>query len=102
MAGADQLDDYRRLLLHALGDIQRMAIGLAEGAGNVILLSDYEVVNLRAALQATGYGMTGRSPLQVLNNGDWLGQIYQKLPYLDHPTPNADAFELQARALRWK
>lgn len=48
-----------------------------------IVLDMYELVNLRAAIEAIGYpwpGDDGESPLAVLNSGDWLGQIYLKLP----------------------
>ncbi len=48
-------------------------------------LDGYEVANLRAAIEAMGYPATRepsvlRSPLMVMHNGDWVGQVYNKLP----------------------
>lgn len=83
---------------------------------NTILLDDYEVANLRAAFEAIGYGqrkcescgsiktfwpIVGDSPLNVLNSGDWLGQIYNKLPELSH-APNVKPEEYAQRARDWK
>jgi len=51
-----------------------------------IELDDYEVANLRAAIEAAGYwgGQPAkRNPLYALNTGDWLGQIFWKLPQVD-------------------
>lgn len=51
---------------------------------HVIELNDYQVVNLRAALEAIGYPWKEekRSPLTVLNSGDWVGEIWLKLDQL--------------------
>lgn len=42
-----------------------------------IVLDSYELINLRTALEAI---MQDRGPLNALNSGDWVGQIYNKLP----------------------
>lgn len=46
-----------------------------------LFLDEYEIVNLKAALAATGYECADlqSNPLDVLMSGDWLGQIYNKL-----------------------
>lgn len=70
---------------------------------HTIELDDYEVANLRSAIEAIGYRLTTEqkviphSPLMVLNTGDWLGQIYQKLPVVKR-SPNLDPVELACRA----
>lgn len=48
-----------------------------------IVLDEYQVSNLKAALEAIGYPADrghARCPLNVLNTGDWLGELYNKLP----------------------
>mgnify|MGYP003463968239 CR=1 FL=1 len=66
-----------------------------------IQLNDYEVANLRALIEACGYGRitnrVERNPLYVANTGDWIGQVWQKLPDVDYP-PNATPEQLAARA----
>lgn len=69
----------------------------------VLLLSGYELANLREALIATGYGSVFYSPLAVLNNGDWLGQIVQKLYGLAQDTqPNSTSQQLADAANQWR
>lgn len=67
-----------------------------------IELDAYEISNLRAALEAIGYrphlGMDKRCPLWALNNGDWVGQIYNKLPE-SAIEPNDTAQELVTKSL---
>lgn len=73
-----------------------------------IELDDYEITNLRAALEATGQGTWHESmrdpfvpdnPLGVLNNGDWVGQILGKLPVVSAiPNNTANGLAEQARA----
>jgi hypothetical protein len=82
----------------AIADLHRLVDSLPSGSKHIIALDDYEVANIKAALNATGYAaLVERNPLMVLNNGDWLGQLYQKLPYVQH-RPNADWQELAKRA----
>lgn len=67
---------------------------------HAITLDHYEIANLRVALEACGYGLNNRverNPLFVLSTGDWLGQIYNKLPAVEWH-PNATPQELAARA----
>jgi hypothetical protein len=67
----------------------------------VLVLDAYEASNLREALRATGYGEPfHRSPLSVLHSGDWVGQVWQKVPDTGHP-PNATAAEYAERARSW-
>lgn len=71
---------------------------------NTIVLNDYEVANLKALIESCGYGLPNRvdrNPLWVANTGDWLGQIYQKLPTV-HCDPNASPDELAKRANEFK
>jgi len=85
---------------------------LAEQAcRHIIELDNYEVANLRSALEAMGYNTWSKefhgeryvptSPLCALNTGDWLGQIYNKLPDTGH-RPNATPQELAKRANEWR
>lgn len=82
------------------------------GAGDkyAIWLSDYEVANLRGAIEATGYGTWNHpnyprssemnlNSRSALNAGDWLGQIYLKLPKVD-TNPNQEWAALIAAAQR--
>lgn len=66
-------------------------------------LNEYHVANLKSLIEACGYGgkMRQRSPLWVANTGDWLGEVYNLLPEVDHP-PNADSIILSERANRFK
>lgn len=52
-------------------------------------LDGYQVANLRALIEATGYNRAGNdpSPLAFLMTGDWIGEVYWKLPASEHP-PN--------------
>lgn len=55
---------------------------------HLIHLNDYQVANLKAAIEAAGYYTWNplspthvpRNPLYALNTGDWIGELYQKLP----------------------
>lgn len=71
----------------------------------VIELDGYEVANLRAAIEAMGYPATReppapRSPLFALHNGDWVGQVYNKLPEVTegNHVPNDTPEELAEKA----
>jgi hypothetical protein len=69
-----------------------------------IELDDYEVANLRVAIEAIGYPWQkhkDHSPLSVLNTGDWLGQLYLKLPIVEK-MPNVSSYELIKRANNFK
>ncbi len=76
----------------------------------VIELDEYEIANLRAALYATGCGAWHLSmkdppiqsnPLEVLNNGDWVSQIQNKLPKVN-VSPNYTSDELAESARKWR
>lgn len=76
----------------------------------VIELDEYEISNLRAALDATGCGTwhlsmkdppIESSPLEVLNTGDWLSQIQNKLPKVN-VLPNHTPDELAESARKWR
>lgn len=45
-----------------------------------ITLSEYEIANLKSFLQITGYGVNDETCIPILSSGDWVGQIYNKLP----------------------
>lgn len=60
-----------------------------------IELDKYEIANLRSLIEACFYHQ--RNPLKVANTGDWIGQIYNKLPEVDYP-PNVTPKELVDRA----
>lgn len=73
-----------------------------------ISLDTYEISNLKSVLAATGHSQSdsefvkiGRNPIQVINTGDWMGQLYQKLPDVDY-VPNIEPHELAERARKWK
>jgi hypothetical protein len=95
-------DEHRQVRHEVLGELRGIIAGLQAGGRHTLVLSDYEVVNLRAAIHATGYASAyggPENPLSVLNSGDWIGQIFQRLPYLgEHMRPNATAEELVDRA----
>jgi len=84
-----------------LQDMRNMLQGIQNGGGHVLVLNDYQVANLRAAIHAAGYGSVYRSPLNVLNNGDWLGELFQMLPAVDQ-RPNTEPEQLAEAANRWK
>lgn len=73
-------------------------------AGNphqhILVLTDYEVANLREVFRAAGHGWAvDNNPLKVINNGDWVGQIAAKLvPLATDHVPNATAAQLAERA----
>ena len=74
----------------------------------IIELNDYQIANLRAAIEAAGYGTwregrtnyVPRNPLYVLNNGDWIGELYQKLPSVEYK-PNETPQALAEKAARF-
>lgn len=69
--------------------------------GHSVRLTDYEVANLRALIEACGYpyGAAPDSPLKWLGTGDWLGQVYLKLPQVDY-APNASPAEMVERVTK--
>jgi hypothetical protein len=70
-----------------------------------IFLNEYQIANLRAAIEAAGYGGWGaeacpvaaRNPLYALNTGDWLGEVYLMLPKVAH-RPNRTPEEMAESA----
>ncbi len=68
-----------------------------------IELNDYQIANLLAMIEAAGYVTTlhsqnpGRNPLWAIQSGDWLGELYWKLPKTDYP-PCRTAIELAKHA----
>jgi hypothetical protein len=68
-----------------------------------IEFSEYEISNLRALIEACGYpnGACPRNPLWAINNGDWLGQIYNKLPIVN-TGPNRTPNELAEDVSRYR
>jgi hypothetical protein len=100
--GEVSVPQMRRQVVADLHQLVEVAAGTPN---NLIALSDYEVVNLLAALQACGYGLAdARSPLNVLHNGDWLGQVVQKLQSLavNYPAgPNLLPEQAVQAANRW-
>lgn len=86
----------------AIADVRRIVDAVGRGAGHIIVLNDYQVANLRAAIHATGYASIYKdSPLSVLNNGDWLGELMHLLPHVEYK-PNATPAELAERARAWR
>lgn len=66
-----------------------------------IVLDEYHVSNLKAAIEAIGYPADknlSRCPLNVLNTGDWIGELYQKLPETTY-YPNSSAADMVASSL---
>lgn len=63
-----------------------------------IKLTDYEIANLKSMIEAVGYPSHNyNTPLGVFNSGDWLGQIYNKLPIIDY-LPNRSPQEYRKMA----
>lgn len=84
-----------------LADMQRIISGIGNRSGHIILLNDYQVANLKEAIWAIGYASVyGGSPLSVLNNGDWLGELFQMLPSVTYK-PNEGAQTLADKSWRW-
>lgn len=71
-------------------------------SGHTITLDDYEVANLQSALISIGLrgASVERSPLYVLNTGDWAGHILWKLPLVAHE-PNWTPEQLAREANRF-
>lgn len=71
----------------------------------VLRLSEYEFVNLRAALEAVA---RDSSPLSVLNTGDWIGEILNAIDGVDRSEgmrpvkPNRTPEESAKAARDWK
>lgn len=96
----------RREVLEEFTNVLRESGALTSGRSFMVPMSDYEIVNLIEALVATGYASVYVSPLQVLHNGDWVGQLVMKLRPLiqdmcSAPNPNASAQQLAERANQW-
>lgn len=62
-----------------------------------LMLDEYEVANLKAALEAVKYN---DSPLCVLDTGDWLRDVLNALPKTNCD-PNCGSRILALRANRW-
>lgn len=92
----------RQEVMAELHNLMSSAGAVQAGRAHLIVLDDYEVANLRSALWAAGTASTYQSPLNVLQTGDWTGQILHKLQQLapDHK-PNAEPDVLAARARDW-
>lgn len=98
------MDNYTKahLRVEVIEELQKMLQGLREGGNHLIVLNDYQVANLMSMIHAAGYGSVyNDSPLTVLNNGDWIGELFHKLPYVTQK-PNASPEELALRAKNWK
>lgn len=54
-------------------------LAIADGQ-HAVILTDYEIANLREALSAA----YSDGPLNALWSGDWAGQVLDKLPMVDH------------------
>jgi hypothetical protein len=84
-----------------LAELRAVIDSLGQGGQHVILLNDYQVTNLRSLLHAIGYASVHRSsPLNVCDTGDWVGELYQKLPHVAL-APNVEPGELARRASEW-
>lgn len=63
-------------------------------------LTDYELANLKAMIEACGYSagraidaLEANHPLQAFNNGDWVGQIGWKLSQLKEKSPPNQTYQ---------
>ncbi len=61
-------------------------------------LNDYELANLRALFEACRIDVFN-NPLSAINNGDWQGQIFNKLPITD-TKPNRTPREIVEDVMR--
>lgn len=97
-------------LLQALEDeltsfanaVERKSVRPSSPAQYLIELDEYQITNLRALLEAVGYPnweIPFSNPLNAANTGDWVGEIYNKLPEVDQH-PNMTALEMAKTALR--
>lgn len=70
-----------------------------------IALNEYQIANLTALLEAIGYpyrpGDSVEHPLRMLDTGDWIGEIFNKLPIVNH-IPNKTRDELRNAAAQWR
>lgn len=72
---------------------------------HLLFLDDYEVANLQALIEAMGYATWNDkefipNPLQMAQTGDWVGQIYWKLPDVEHK-PNITWQQMATNARNW-
>lgn len=72
---------------------------------HAIFLNDYHVANLKALLNAIGYPWNGGAveednPFWIANTGDWVGEIYNKLPFTQE-MPNETGEAMAERAREW-
>ena len=67
-----------------------------------IVLNDYQVANLRALLELCGGwgGIEMPNPFSAANTGDWVAEIYYKLPRVPRE-PNVSPAEMMRRANEW-
>lgn len=82
--------------------VERKSVRPSSPAHYLIELDEYQIVNLRALIEAIGYPASEipfANPLNAANTGDWLGEIYNKLPYTTQH-PNLTALEMAQNALR--
>jgi hypothetical protein len=75
------------------------------GEKHIVTLNDYHVANLRALINAIGYpwndgAIEESNPFWAANTGDWVGEIYWKLPEVDFE-PNATGEEMANEARKW-
>lgn len=78
----DLAQEVRRTSAELKQEIQKLEEQVnTHMAVSSILLDEYEAVNLLSALRASGcyQAMPAPNPLCVLNSGDWIGQIIQKI-----------------------
>ena len=98
-------DAFQKAVLRreVIAELQQMLGGIGRGAGHVIVLNDYQVVNLLSVIWASGYASVyGNNPLSVINNGDWLGELWTLLPKGLTHKPNDEPEVLAERARRWR
>lgn len=97
------MTDWERAVAvrEAFDEFQRVIAGLLNGADHVLLLNNYEAVNLRALLDAIQTQYPGEdNPLRVLDTGDWTYQVRMRLPMVDGThAPNTSSNE-QIRNVR--
>ena len=67
-----------------------------------LLLTEYQVSNLRALLQAAGMdGSVPPNPLHAGNTGPWMKEIYNLLPPVEEP-PQVTAVQMASNARDFK
>lgn len=68
-----------------------------------ISLNEYQIANLRALINAVGYPwgeVEERNPLWAANTGDWVGEVYSKLPEVDCE-PNSTGHEIAQKSFSY-